>query len=427
MTQNVQRSNGRFWTAVTVGAAALAVGVGYLAFRALAPAAADAQQPGDNGSNPSAVAVQVVHPRKGAMERTTVQPGTVQAFQSADLYGEVSGYLKELNVDIGDEVHVGQVLAKIDVPELEKRLKSKTALLVQAQARVRVAKAHVATAEAQREAAKAGLVQAQATYKSDQAWQRFRNKQLARMEGLAKDGSIKGELVDESREQYEASAEKTNAAQAAISTAKANVTAAEAKIEQANADVAESKAEVTVAEADMEQAEVLVRFATLTSPYNGVITRRTVFPGDFIRAATGGSPQLPLLSVERTDKMRVVVQVPDRDVPYTTKGKPAVVEIDALPGKKFQAPVARTAASEDPETRLMHVEIDLLNPKGQLHQGMYGKVTIVLDQGTDLLSIPSSCLIGKTQNGLGTVYVVRDGRARRVQVAIGTDNGGAGS
>src|SRR5262245_40424653 len=67
-----------------------------------------------------AVRVETVFPTQGGIERTTVQPGTLQAFESAALYAEVSGYLKTQTVDIGSRVEKGQVLATIDVPELDK-------------------------------------------------------------------------------------------------------------------------------------------------------------------------------------------------------------------------------------------------------------------------------------------------------------------
>ena len=126
-----------------------------------------------------------------------------------------------------------------------------------------------------------------------------------------------------------------------------------------------------------------------------------MFPGDYVRAATDSGGGRPLLTVERTDKMRVVFQMPDRDVPYCNVGDRAVVEIDALPGPPLEAKVSRMASSEDPTSRLMHVEIDLPNPTGKIAQGMYGHVTIFLDQGADLLSVPSSALTGKGEQGNG--------------------------
>src|SRR5262249_49617623 len=157
-------------------------------------------------------------------------------------------------------------------------------------------------------------------------------------------------------------------------------------------------------------------------PFDGVVTERNFNPNDFVRAASEGGAHLPLLTVQRTDLMRVVVQVADRDVPYADPGDPAIVEIDALPGQKFPASISRIADSEDPETRLMHVEIDLPNPpgmnrKGMIRHGMYGRVTIILEK-VEMLSLPSSCLVGKSQDSKGYVYVVRDGRARQVPVQI---------
>ena len=101
---------------------------------------------------------------------------------------------------------------------------------------------------------------------------------------------------------------------------------------------------------------------------------------------------MPLLTVQRTDLMRVVVQVPDRDVPLTTPGKEALIRIDALPGRQLTAKVSHVADREDPQTRLMHVEIDLPNPDGAIRDGMYGEVTIILDRDKDGLSVPSSCI-----------------------------------
>ena len=203
-------------------------------------------------------------------------------------------------------------------------------------------------------------------------------------------------------------------------SATAQVAAAAAKVQQAEADVLEADAQVKVADADLEKARVMVRYATVVSPFDGVITHRSLFPGDYVRAATDGSRD-PLLTVERTDRMRVVVQVPDRDVPYTDPGDPAEVEIDALPGEKLPAKVSRIARSEDEHARVMRVEIDVPNPTGRVCQGMYGRVRILL-QKSDLLSVPSPCVIDRTE-GKGFVYVVRDGAARRVPVRIGGDNG----
>ena len=122
------------------------------------------------------------------------------------------------------------------------------------------------------------------------------------------------------------------------------------------------------------------------------MTHRTFHPGALVRSATEGG-QASLLTVKRTDMMRVIVLVPDRDVVLTSVGDPAVVSVDALGGQIFTGTVARIAESEDPTTRTMRVEIDLPNPKGLLRDGMYGKATIALEPVSRNLTVPPACVV----------------------------------
>ena len=229
--------------------------------------------------------------------------------------------------------------------------------------------------------------------------------------------------MDEHQDDRDAAVAAEGEARAELAKANAFVAAADAKVLSAQADVADAKADVKVAQAELENARVMVRFATITSPYTGVITYRRLFPGDYVKAATDSGGSRPLLTVERTDKMRVVYQMADRDVPYCNVGDRAVVEIDALPGPPLEAKVSRMASSEDTGSLLMHVEIDLANPTRKIAQGMFGHITVFLDQGADLLSVPSTCLTGKDEHGKGSVLLVRNGKAVLTSVVTGTDNG----
>jgi RND family efflux transporter MFP subunit len=358
------------------------------------------------------------------MDRITVQPCSVHAFQVQRVYSEVSGYLKSQTVDIGDRVKVGDVLAEIDVPELEKQVQHYRASVDKANARVRVMDARVGSATADWKAAQADVDWAVAKVESAKAWSRFRYLQFGRFTRLAGLDSVEKRLKDEYQENYEAAKETERAAVAGVERSKAVVTAAEAKIKQADADVVESKAEVEVAQAELEKAQALQGFATLRSQYQGVVTQRSLYIGDFVRAASaGGAQQEPLLTVQRTDKLRIVVLVPSRDVPFTDEGDPATIELDDLPGLKFEAPVARAAGAQDPNTRLMRVEIDLANEDGKIKPGMFGRATILLDRAPDRLSLPVSCLFNKKEGGKAEVFVVRDAKAWLVPVETGGSDG----
>lgn len=410
------------WGWVVLGVLGVASAGGAAYYFAVGPGAARAKEQ-ENLPRARGALVAVVHPTMGQAARTSTQPGSIHSFEWAQLFSNVPGYLAEQRVDIGDRVTKDQILAKIAVPELEKKVEQQAASLAQAKAHILQAEASVASARADVKTAEAGIVQAKANSKSALARREFREKQYKRLKALYATGSIEEKVVDESLDQSTAAFEHYNAAEAAIATSKAQKISADAKVMQAEADVAEAKAKVGVLQAELDKAKVMVQYATITSPYTGVITQRSMHRGDFVRAASESSIEPPLLTVERTDKVRVVVQIPDRDVPYVEPGDAATVEIDALPDRKLQGKVSRISHSEDPNTRLMRVEVDLPNPDRKLKQGMYGRVTIVLDRGAELLSVPSSCVVTRSDNDKASVFVVRDGHAHLLNVQIGQDNG----
>ncbi|HEV3146814.1 MAG TPA: efflux RND transporter periplasmic adaptor subunit [Gemmataceae bacterium] len=421
-----ERSGIVLWLFVGVGALVLLLGGGYYFGRGLFPTSAQTptRQVGDANEQPESGStnIEFVLPHKGGIARTSTQPGSVLSFESVDLYAGVSGYMKQQSVDIGDHVREGRVLALVDVPDLEKQVQHNAAVVEQARARVAQAKAKLDSAKADVEAARANIPHAEALWKSKTAELQYRQLQLERMRDLSKSHSIEDKIVDESTSHRDAVREGEVAAKEAVNSSKANVKATEAKVIAAEADIKVAEAEVKVAQAELEKSQVMVSFATITAPFDGVITKRNFFRRDFVRSANENGSQ-PLLTVQKTDLLRVVVQIPDRDVPYCAPGKPAFIEVDALPGQKFEGKVSRIAQTEDPQTRLMHVEIDLPNPKGKLYQGMYGRVTIVLDQNPDILSLPSECLAAKSPDGKAAVFVYHDGHAHRVPVHIGGDNG----
>lgn len=368
------------------------------------------------------VRVETVKPVKGGIARTTTRPATVIAFESAQLYSKVSGYLKLQPVDIGSQVKRGQVLAEIDAPELDKDLQRAKSAVDQTKTEVAQAIARLATTKADYEASLAAVKQSEAELERAVAARSFREKQYERMKALYKAKSIDERLVDEKLDEKDAAIAAEHAAEAAIATAKAQVNAALAKIQQAESDVAHAKAQVEVAEAAEAKAGVYVDYTKIVSPYDGVITKRNFFRGEFIRAAEQGG-NIPLLAVEQIDVMRVVADVADPDVPFTNVDDAAEVEIFTLPGRTFHGKVSRIADAEAADSRTMRVEIDVPNDQRLLRQGMYGQVTIHLDDGIKAISIPSSSLVGDRSRDNGKVYIVKDGKAHLQSVILGFDNG----
>ena len=369
-----------------------------------------------------AVRVEVVHPQKGGIVKTSTQIGSVHAFESADLYAKVSGYLKKQTVDFGSRVQAGEVLAEIDDPEVIKEAERAAAELEHANAKVAQANARVETAKSEMQASKAAIAQAEADVASSTSRRKYREKELARFQGLFSRGAVPQSVIEEEEEHLEGAKATERSSQAAVLTAQANFEASKAKVDQAKADLFEAQANVEVDKALLAKANVLVDYTKIVSPYTGVVTLRNFFPGDFIRSAAAGGDR-PVLRVARTDKVRVVTFVPDRDVPYTDVGDKAIVTLDALPGQKFEGRVSRFADSEEVQSRTMHTEIDLPNPDGKLREGMYGLAMIILQQDSTNLTVPTSSLTGKSEGGTASVFVVRDGKAKLVPVSVGADDG----
>lgn len=366
--------------------------------------------------------VEVTHPQKGGIERTTVQPGSVHSFESVDLSSMVSGYLKSQTVDIGSRVKKGQVLAEIAVPREEKAAQEAEALLEQARAQCLQREAGLKSAEAGLETSRAEVALAESDIARLAALRALATRKYERIKDLHEQNAVGTSVVDEQLRDRDAAiaSEKTGAM--TVLTAKTRAAGAAAKVEQARADLAEAKAAVGVAAARVDSARVNVGYAKIIAPFDGVVALRGYHPGEFIRSAVGGT-QPPILTVIRTDLMRVVVQVPDRDLTLTDVGDPAIVNIDGLGGREFQGEVSRIADSENPTTRTMRVEIDLPNPDGLLRQGMYGRVNIALEPPSVRLTLPSACVLERSGMGRGVVRVVRGNKVARAGVVLGEDDG----
>lgn len=373
------------------------------------------------------IRVTVVTPRAGGIKRTTTQPGSVQSFEAVALYARVSGFLRNQIVDFGDRVQKGEMLAEVFAPELQSAVNRYEAATNKAQAMVTQAEAAIVARQSEVDAARARRENAQVALKAFKATVTLRNLQYNRISNLAKLKAIEQELVDEQAQKLEVAKADELAGEQAVITADAQVATAEAAVKEAQAALVDAQAGVAVNEAQLDEARQYVGFTAIKAPFDGVVTNRYYFNDDFVRAANGGGnvPEIsnPVLRVARTDKFRVVVQLPDSDVPFLRRGEAATVVIDSLPGREFHGVVSRSALAEKYGTRTMHTEVDLLNPDGVLADGMYGDVTIDLQSSEHGVTIPSACLFGPLKEGKRSLYVVRDGRAQHRDVTVGMDTG----
>jgi RND family efflux transporter MFP subunit len=332
----------------------------------------------------SAQRVEVVRPRRVTVARRLQTNATLEAFEEADLFAKVSGYLSDVRVDIGDHVKAGQVLAVIDIPEMEQELAEAKAQLESKQSSLEVARRQLDH------------------YKANVALQ---NALLKLREELGAAGHYTSDrTLDEVR---------------------ANAEIAKADLGVAEANRALAADQVNVAAASVEKIKTLLAYTQVVAPFDGVVARRLVNRGDLVQAATATrtTPSAgSLFTVQRIDTIRVFCDVPENEVPHLRIGDPAIVKPAGFDGKPFTGRVTRFSLRLDPETRNMRTEIDLPNPDERLYPGTYAEVWLEMNRRPDALTVPAAA-VGSDGDG-NFVYTVTDNRITRLAVNTGlTDNG----
>ncbi len=354
-------------------------------------------------------AIHTVKPEQRTLTRSIAQPGRIQAFEQTPIYAKIPGYVQKWNVDIGDEVHKGDVLAELWVPELVSELNVKKVQVEQAKKALALAKSQVETARALVKEAEAALGRARALHD-------YWKGQSERFDKLVGQSVLEKQSQADAHSQYQA-------ASAALTEAQARITSA-ATLQQEK-EVVREKAEIDIqaAEAELQRQADLVGYATLRAPYDGVVTRRNVNTHDFVQPPTAGKGD-PLYVIERRDIVRVFVDVPEADAAWAAKGTPARVRIPALQGREVVGRVTRTSYALDRTTRTLLAEIDLPNPKDELRPGMYAYAHIDVEW-RNVWTLPTSAVAteGDVNVGYQTFcYVVADGRVKRTPVELGARN-----
>ncbi len=306
--------------------------------------------------------VAVVRPqRKDAVQSITL-PGDLVGFYEAALHSKVTGYLRTVRVDKGDWVKQGQVLATIEVPELEQNL---------------------ARARAQLEISRL-------------TWERMDKVRKTDPKLVAK------EDVDIAYSKY--------------MEAKAGVGELETLVGYTSI-VAPFDGVITGRFAD-PGALIRAGGGDLGISGSGVIVSPSALEGAGGHLTGGG----PVLSEARIDKLRVYIYVPEREAAYVRVGLPATLTLRAFPGKTFPVAVTRFASSLDLATRTMLTELDIENPDHRLYPRMYADVTLVLMDHPKAIEVPRGAVYGIGQPGT-YLFTVENGRLKKTAVTTGISDG----
>ncbi|HLH40870.1 MAG TPA: efflux RND transporter periplasmic adaptor subunit [Bryobacteraceae bacterium] len=338
----------------------------------------------NNGTEVSeAVAVGVTQVGRATLVRRLTQSSELVPFQEIDVYAKESGYVKTLNVDYGSRVKAGDVMAVLEIPELQEQLAQDDAAIRNAQEMI----AH-AENELNRREANAKVLHL--------AYDRLSSV------AKSKPGLVAQQEVD--------NAEGADlAAQAQVEATKSTLQSAQSVLEQAKAKRAHD--------------QVLFDYTKITAPFAGVVTERYANYGTLLQAGTSSSTQaLPLVRLSEDDLFRLVIPVPESFVRFIHIGDPVEVSVPSL-NKKFPGKVARFSVDVREDTRTMHTEVDVPNPNRVLVPGLYADATITLERIPNALAVPLQAI---DRNGDNTTVdvVTPDNKIeiRQVELGIQTEN-----
>lgn len=325
------------------------------------------------------VTVPVVPVNRVALSNDLVLTAEFTPYQEVDVMAKVAGYIKIIRVDIGDHVRAGELLATLEVPEMQNDL-------AKAGAAVNAAQADVA-------AARDGLNRASASFDLAQ----LSYTRLAEVSNR-EPGLVPQQDVDVAHAH-------NLEAEAQLASAKSALTAAEERAKEAVAD--------------QQRVQTMADYTAIRAPFSGVITKRYANTGSMIQAGTASQTQaMPVVRLAQNNLLRLTFPVPVSAVGQVHIGDSLDIDLVTL-GRTIRGHITRLTESIQTSTRTMDTEVDVPNPDGRLVPGMYAEAHLRVAASSDALGVPLDAI-----EGLGTTtpraYVVgRDHVIRVVAVQTG--------
>jgi RND family efflux transporter MFP subunit len=335
----------------------------------------------ESAADAGGVPVAVVPVVRGEMDADFDRAGVFRPYQEINLYAKVSGYVKRINVDIGDRVKKGQLLAVLEVPELVAEMEH--------------SKAAVSRSQADLKRAGDELERAKSAYE-------VVHLAYGRLAGVAKTqpGIVAQQELDASQGQDRQ---------------------AEAGVSAAESAVASAQQQLVVDRAELQKDQSMLDYAQIIAPFDGVVTQRFADTGAMVAAGTSSEKQaLPVLELAQNDVLRLEIPVPESVVPSIREGDSVQVHVGAM-NRDFEGKVVRFSRQLDESTRTMITEIDVPNGNLTLVPGMYADVKIRLQHRQNVLCVPIVAIM----RGEGKPWVLAVDAANRLEkreIAVGVED-----
>ncbi len=319
--------------------------------------------------------------------------GDIAPLMQVDLFPKVSGYLERINVNLGDLVRPGQVIANVDQIEFLHKMK-------EAEAKVAHAKAQLSEMEAGSRPEE--LRQAEEAVK--QAQSRFENARLQR------------ERIEALYKRQVISKKEADLAEMDSSVAEAQLAASQQNLKLVREGVRQevrmaSQAKLKEMEAILAQEQIRLQNTQIIAPFHGEVARKYVDHGALV------SPSTPIVTIVHTATLKIVANVLEKDIPLLKPGMKAKIQAETYPEKIFEGKVAQINSALDLSTRTLQVEFYIPNSQRMLKPGMFAKLEVLLSEKRQALVVPREAMI--QAEGEPSVFVVEGNQALRRPIAIG--------
>ncbi len=335
---------------------------------------------------------------RGDLAKSVVATGKIEPITKVEVKSKASGIVQKLDVDAGDKVKDGQILAELDKDQLRAAVREDQAALTAAEANERAASADYERAKVDAEGPDIPMLK----------------RAYERAVQMAKDGVVSQSALDDAQKAYELAVNKQN-------VAKAQLTVNKAKLAQA-------RAQVLQAQATLQRADEDLRYATVTSPINGTVLSRDVEVGDAVSSILVlGSSATLVMTLGDTSQVYVKGKVDESDIGKVYLGQPARIKVESFKDKTFSGKVTKISPMgvEKDNVTTFEVRVSIDNPGGELKAAMTANAEIILDEHKGVLQIPEGAVIydkdKKASVEVPDVHA-KDGK-RKVPVTVGISNG----
>ena len=354
----------------------------------------------------------------GDIENNVMASGKVKALNTVDVGAQVSGEVKKLYVDIGDQVQQGDLIAQIDQVTQRNALDNQQATLEQSAAALQSARAEALSQQASLKSAYADLASRQSELKQAQS-------DFARLKSLVEIDAI-------SQQEYDTQATAVQTAKAAVDNARAAIDTAKAAIVTANADISSQQAELRKSQTNVNTAQQDLGYTTIRAPMSGTVVSITTEQGSTVNA-NQTAPTIVTLADLST--VRINAQISEADVINVQAGMPVYFNIIGNPEQKFDATLKaiepapeQISETSSTDTAIYYIGyLEVPNPERRFRIDMTAQLYVVIDQAKDALLIPSTALKNsKTDTSGKTTATVRvlqaDGTVKEQPVTVGINN-----